>query len=312
MIKLAPGVTDHFLVLDRHESFEDYARAYGDEIAEHYEDRGVVVVPWMPIDFDRKFFLGLNVPPRWKKIGTVNGIEKPVLTAEGAPDPKHPFVTGFESIEMARHAQAEVARFNTQLRRGLSMLFSPYRRMFEGNISWRLCETVEEGLHVDVFNRGRPLSAGVKTLHRLKIFVNIDDEPRRWRTSLDTPAILKHGRGRLPDALPDDLNVVNDLIDKLDVLGDLPAHGVEYPTMSAVLVNAEVVAHEVVYGRRVIAGEFSCEQEDMLDPPKHTHDCLAGWIRDAGYAIDPDPAAVADRHAHLKGSYQRIQDARAS
>jgi hypothetical protein len=312
MIRLDPALADHFLVLERHESFEDYARAYGDAIAEHYENRGVVVVPSMPIDFDRQFFLGLQMPARWKKIGTINGIERPVLGADGNPDPKHPFVAGFGDVELARHAQEEIARFNSQLRRGLAMLLAPYRRIYEGNISWRLCETVEEGLHVDVFNRGRPMDPEYKSLHRIKIFINIDDEPRRWRTSLDLPGILKRARGLLPRALPDDLNVVNDLIDKLDALKDAPAHRVDYPTLSAVLVNAELVGHEVLYGRRVIAGEFACAQDEMLDPAKHSYGCLARWIEDAGYAIDPDAAAVAQRHAHMKGSYQRIQEARAS
>jgi hypothetical protein len=310
MIRLDSALPDHFLVLERRESFEDYARAYGDSIAEHYENRGVVVVPWMPIDFDRRFFLDLKMPARWKKIGTINGIERPVLAADGKPDARHPFVSGFQDLESARHAQEEIARFNSQLRRGLAMLLAPYRRILEGNISWRLCETLEEGLHVDVFNRGRPMDPEYRSLHRIKIFINIDDEPRRWRTSLDLPGILERARGVLPRALPDDVNVVNDLIDKLDALKDAPAHKVDYPTLSAVLVNSELVAHEVLYGRRMIAGEFACSRDDMLDPDKHSYGCLARWIQDAGYSIDPDAAAVAERHAHMKGSYQRIQDAR--
>jgi hypothetical protein len=312
MIQLDPALADHFLVLERHESFEDYARAYGDAIAEHYENHGVVVVPRMPIEFDQGFFLDLKVPARWKKIGTINGIERPVLTPDGKPDARHPFVASFPDLESARHAQEEIARFNAQLRRGLALLLAPYRRIQEGNISWRLRETVQEGLHLDVFNRGRPMDAEHKLLHRIKIFINIDVEPRRWRTSLDLPAILGHARGRLPAALPDDLNVVNDLIDKFEALKNAPVHSVDYPPMSAVLVNAELLGHEVVYGRRMVAGEFACMEADMLEPGKHSHACLAGWIGDAGYAIDPDAAAVAERHAHVKGSYQRIQDARAS
>jgi hypothetical protein len=312
MIQLDPALADHFLVLEHHESFEDYARAYGDAIAEHYENRGVVIVPRMPIQFDRRFFLDLKVPARWKKIGTINGIERPVLGADGQPDTRHPFVAGFGDLELARHAQQEIARFNSQLRRGLALLLDPYRRIFEGNISWRLRETVEEGLHVDVFNRGRPMDPEYKSLHRIKIFINIDDQPRRWRTSLDLPGILARARGLLPRALPDDLNVVNNLIDKFHVLKDAPAHRVDYPTMSAVLVNAELVAHEVLYGHRVIAGEFACARDEMLDPGKHSYACLARWIGNAGYAIDPDAAAVAERHAQMKGSYERLQESRST
>jgi hypothetical protein len=94
------------------------------------------------------------------------------------------------------------------------------------------------------------------------------------------------------------------------VLGDLPYHEVEYPTMSAVIVNAEVVAHEVVYGRRMVAAELLCDKRDMLDPGRHSHECLPRWLKEAGYRIAPDAAAVAAKYAHMKGSYQLIQEAR--
>ncbi len=122
--------------------------------------------------------------------------------------------------------------------------------------------------------------------------------------------MLKAGRGRLPEALPNDVNVVSGVIDKFGVLKDLPYHEVDYPTMSAVFVNAEVVAHEVVYGRRLVAVEMFCDKRDMLDPGRHTHECLPRWLTQAGYAIAPDPAAVAARYANMKGGYQLLQESR--
>ena len=152
-------------------------------------------------------------------------------------------------------------------------------------------------MHLDSFNRGSPLDPASKTFHRVKIFMNIDREPRLWRTSLDLPGVLAACRGRLPAELPDDVNTVTHVITGTGVLKDLPFHKIAYPTMSAVICNAEAVAHEVVYGNRVIGGEFLCSQDDMLDPEKLTHRRLRGWLEQRDYAVAADAAAIAERCA---------------
>jgi len=315
VIERNPALPDHFLVLERHESFGEYARAYGDRLAEHYERHGVIVVPHVPIAFDRDFLDTLTFPPQWKKIGTINGIEQPLVVRQGqgfAFSETHPFARALGSIKAALYLQQQIFAFNAQLRHGMSVLFPRYLSLREGNITWRLTETREEGMHFDVFDAGAPLPPKGRSLHRLKIFINIDDLPREWRTSLDMPGVLKARRGRLPDELPDDMNVVADVIDKFGVLKDLPAHTLLYPAMSAVIANGETLAHEVVYGRRVVGGEFMCRKEDMLAPQRLSHDCLRAWLEAAGYAVAADAAAVAAKYAHLKGSYRRIQEERAA
>ena len=313
MIERAPELPDYFLVLERKETFGDYARSYADAIAAHYENRGVVVVPHMPIRFDLDFFQGIEFPPQLKKVGTANGLERPVVSRSNGKlsvDATHPLVGLFGNMSMAAYAQAQIASFNGQLRTALALLFPRYRSLEEGNITWRLTETIEEGLHLDVFKGGKPLPPSSKSRHRVKIFINIDRELRRWRTSRDLPGLLRAGRDALPDELPDEINVVNDVIDKLGVLEAQPCHKVAYPTMSALIVNAEVVAHEVVYGRRMVAAEFGCAREDMLDPARHTHAAMRGWLEDAGYRIAPDAAVFAAGYRHLKGSYQKVVESR--
>jgi hypothetical protein len=308
MIERHPELADPFLVLERMETFGDYARAYGDRLAEHYEALGAIVIPHLPIDFDLAFLQQLAFPREWKKIGTLNGIEQPVIVRKDgqiAPDPSHPLVTILKEIPLAVYVQSQVARFNSQLRTALRTLFPRYYSLEKNvNITWRLTETRDEGMHLDVFDNGRPMNARLRAQHRVKIFVNIDSEPRRWRVSYDLPRLLERCRDQLPDALPDDLNVLNNVLDKVGVLDDLPAHQVAYPTLSAVIVNAEAVAHEVVFGRRMVAGEFICDSADMLDPARHTHACLARWLTEAGFQIAPDPAAVARQYADLIGSYE--------
>jgi hypothetical protein len=311
MIERHPGLPDPFLVLERMDTPGDYARAYGDRLAEHYESLGAIVIPHLPIDFDLAFLQQLEFPREWKKVGTLNGIERPVIVrkdAQIAPDPAHPLVAILKEIPLAVYVQSQVARFNSQLRIALRTLFPRYFSLENNvNITWRLTETRDEGMHLDVFDNGRPMNSRLRAQHRVKIFVNIDTEPRRWRVSDALPELLKRCRDQLPDALPDDLNVLNNVLDKVGVLDDLPSHRVAYPTLSAVIVNAEAVAHEVVFGRRMVAGEFICDSADMLDPSRHTHACLARWLAEAGFRIAPDPAEVARQYAELIGSYELKQ-----
>ncbi|KPK06246.1 MAG: hypothetical protein AMJ64_09675 [Betaproteobacteria bacterium SG8_39] len=311
MIERHPELADPFLVLERRETLGDYARAYGDRLAEHYERLGAIVIPHLPIDFDLEFLQQLEFPREWKKVGTLNGIEQPVLVRTGgqiAPDATHPLVAILGEIPLAVYVQSQIARFNSQLRIALRVLFPRYYSLERNvNITWRLTETRDEGMHLDVFDSGRPMSAKLRAQHRVKIFVNIDTEPRRWRVSYDLPELLKRCRDQLPDALPDDVNVLNNVLDKIGVLDALPAHQVAYPTMSAVIVNAEAVAHEVVFGRRMVAGEFICDSADMLDPARHTHACLGRWLGEAGIRVADDAAKVARDYADLMGSYEYKQ-----
>jgi len=48
-------------------------------------------------------------------------------------------------------------------------------------------------------------------------------------------------------------------------------------------VNADVVSHQVISGKRVIAGEFFCEERDMLDPSKQPQTRLPEWFEKYGY-----------------------------
>jgi hypothetical protein len=310
MIERNPAVPDHFLVLERKETFGEYARAYGNALAEHCENHGVIVVPFMPIEFDLPLLQSIMLPLEWKKIGTANGIEEPVYARDGKEvkvREEHPFLKLGLGDRWAAYLQSQVATFDAQLRRGMSMLFPAYHSMIEGNITWRLTETVEEGMHFDVYSDGAPLK---NRAHRVKVFINIDSKPRVWHTSLDLPGVLHTCRDRLPVEMPDDANVVNDIIDKFGVLKDLPFHRLSFPPMAAVISNSEVVSHEVVYGRRVVGGEFVCSESDMLDPGKLVHQCLKGWLGENEYIVEPDAALVAGRYADMKGSYALLQEAR--
>jgi len=311
VIERDPGLQDPFLILEREERVGDYARSHGDALAEHYEQLGAILIPHLPIDFDLEFLQQVTFPPRWKKVGTLNGIDRPVMLRSGGqivPDAAHPLIAILGDVSSAIYLQSQIARFNAQLRIALRALFPRYYSLENYfNITWRLTETRDEGMHLDVFDQGRPMSPAARDQHRVKIFVNIDSEPRRWRVSHTLPELLKRCRSELPDELPDDVNVLNSVLDKIGVLDDLPAHRVAYPTMSAIIVNAEAVAHEVVYGRRMVAGEFICSRADMLDPSRQTQACLRRWLAEADVRIADDPLRIAREYENLMGSYEYKQ-----
>jgi hypothetical protein len=311
MITRHAQLPDYFLELEKKDSFGEYARTYGDQLATHYESNGIIYVPHMPIAFDVDFLQLISMPKALKKIGTIDGIERPVIQRQGANlglDATHPLVALFKNHEVAIYLQNQIAQFNAQLRQGLSQLFPRYYSLKEGNITWRLTETAQEGMHFDIFNQGMPLSDADKNWHRVKLFINIDSEPRHWRTTLDFPGVLKTCRYSLPDELPDDVNVVSDIIDRCGVLRTLPFHEIAYPTMSAVIANGETVAHEVMRGRRCVGVEFFCDKNDMLNPAKHSHIALKTWLRENNYAVAPDALAAKAKVAHLKGGYAVLQE----
>jgi len=305
LLELNPALPNPFLVLERKESFEEYANTYGDRITEHYENNGVVVIPFMPIRFDIDFFQAITFPPECKKIGTANGIDRSAIRREGMEikiDPQHILVQMFGNPILAIYAQQQIASFNDQLRNGLRLLFPHYHPLMETNITWRLTETRHEPIHLDTFLGGAPTHPEAKNEHRLKFFINIDSMARQWRVSHDTPGVLKACRSMLPDALPDDINVLNNILYQEGVLNELPYHSVAFPTMSAVFANGESVVHQVIFGRRMVAGEYFCQSRQMLSPEKLTHTCLKKWLQDAGYAI-ADTQSMAAQYAQKKGGY---------
>lgn len=312
MLTRNPALSDPFLVLEKETSFGAYARRYGDDLAHHYEQGGVIVLPFFPVRLDVEFLYSLDIPKPLKKMGTANGIEEPVIRRQGnaySLDEEHLFLRlfGAQNSGIASYFQSQVALTNWQIRLGLVTLFPQYHSLAEGNITWRLTKTGAEGLHFDVFKEGAALTEDEKKYHRIKLFFNIDKAPRLWRISWHMRELMKERRAHLPDALPDDINVASWAFDKLGILKDAPCHEASFPPFSAWLVNSEARAHEVLSGHRMIAAEYHCLKEDMLDPALHTHDRMKNWITENNLHIAPDTAAFAAPYKTLQGSYEKLQ-----
>lgn len=296
MANLNPAVPNNIFPLKRHESMGDYARAYGDEIARRYEDLNIIFFPYFPITLDLEFLRSVTFPLEFKKLGTQNGIDRSPFQREGntvAFDPNPALLHIFPQKLLAGYVQSLIIDVNWQIRAALRTLLPRYYSLAEGNITWRLTETINEPMHADGFSNGKPAKPGLKgAYHRIKLFINIDSEPRKWWTSYTLPENLKRIRERFPQGLPADVDQLSYLLQYEGVFRDLPYHEIDIPPMGAVLAEGSSIAHAVRFGRRMIAAEFFCHTADMLAPEKQPDIALPGWLKAAGIPIDPVPRTI--------------------
>jgi hypothetical protein len=262
-----PYVPDNIVVLDPQESIAGYQAAYGDQIARWYEQDKVILFPSFPVPADLDYLAQVSLPEDFKKIGLVSGICQPLVSCWSAETKdfvikNRLFETGLPPVEVI-YLHQQICQIFQHLMDHVPKLFPRYRFMENaGNITFRFCPTRDEGMHIDSF-------PGTSRIHRVKLFVNFDTEPRQWRVSCSSFDLIQRLRRQLPDPLPDNMNEVNRLLNGL--IAEVPAHEVHFPRLSCVLANGETVAHQVVYGNRMVAFEWRVDPETMIDK-----DLLAG------------------------------------
>ena len=297
MFERNPLLPDNLWELDRHNSFGDYARAYGDEIARHYENREVIAIPYFPLDFDLALFQRMIFPKRHFKIGTANGLDRNLYIRKDLDcdiDPTHPLFQIFADPKMVAYVQAQIRSVNDQIRSALKVLFPKYYSMAEMNITWLLTETGHLaqsgnlGMHMDTFDEGKKISPREGRSQRIKLFINIDTEPRLWSTSFTMPEVLKRYRDVLPSTLPADANNVAHVLTNSGVFESVPVHNISIPPLAAVMCDAQFISHTIRYGRRMIAAEFSCDENDLLDPAQNSHRQVSDWLVSSGYIVNTD------------------------
>jgi hypothetical protein len=263
IVERNPDIDDNIVVLDRHDSIHGYVNAYGDRLADWYEDHKAIVIPYWPLPIDLEFLQSITMPPKFKKIGSVNGIDGPLFVRKGEKFVgTNPLLILDLSMMEKIYLRDQIQMAFRQIRLDIARLFGRYR-LVEANITFRGVPTRDEGMHLDVFASG-----GDAHMHRLKFFINIDSRNREWRTSYSLLRALEVYHDLLGDIGPDiSRNELNRAVtEKLGRL--LPRHRISYPTLSCVIANGETVFHEVTYGNRMIAGEFFTVSQTMRSPEK--------------------------------------------
>ena len=131
----------------------------------------------------------------------------------------------------------------------------PRYRFTGGMETWRFTETRDMEMHYDIYAaRQQDLS--------LRLFVNVDDVPRTWALGPDLLDFAEPNRGALKGCAT--LNEINVALTRL-----LPQTGWplwRIPPGTAFVVQAQRVAHQVVFGRRLVAFAFHIDGKALADP----------------------------------------------
>jgi len=290
MIKKNKNIPDNFFILERCETFGEYARRYGDEIVERFEALDIIYFPFFPLDLDLEFFQALVMPQSLPKPGINNGLDQSVIVRNKDKiefNEEHILKIITQNNKMAVYIQNQIFNVHCQIREGIRTLFPRYYSLKQGNNTWRFTNIKGTGLHYDFYHDGDgklfPLNDNQKISQKIKLFINLDSKPRIWHTSYTLPKFLIEKRNSLPHDLPNDLNLLNGFIDTSRTLYDCPHHDIHYPTLSAVMTNTEAVSHHIEHGDRVIGAQFWCSESDMMYPEKNIQKQLPHWLEEGGY-----------------------------
>jgi len=287
MIIKSKEIADNFFLLEKCESFGDYARIYGDQIPKSFEDLNIIYFPLFPLEFDIDLFQSLTMPDKLPKPGTRDGLDKNIIIRNQLNfsfDESHILSKVIPDKKLALYLQSQISSVKWQIREAMRIFFPKCFSLREIDISWHF--TKHKGHDLSFDNHANPISVTQEQeLQRIKIFINVDSEPLTWRTSLTLPDFLKNEKQSLPSTLPNDMNILNEYIYSKRLLNNCKYHEIRIPTLSAIMFNSESIAHQYISGRRMIAGNFVSLPEDMITPDKLVYYQLPRWLEQNGYQI---------------------------
>jgi hypothetical protein len=271
----------------RYRNLEEMVAAFP-EPRDHYEANGVLLLEDCGLDYDHAFVQRITFPPQWKKFGTVNALTvPPVVFVDGQfRRTQNPLGQMIKEDAMLLKTYSELLRLELGFKLLVLDVFSTYRNILWVNCTFRFTRTEDEPPHVDVFNEGRAFLPEQK-LPRVKFFMNVDSQPRIWNVGPTLPEVLKHSGGALGVSLPEDVNMLCDLVNNSGILERFPYSRVEIPPRGIVFANGATVVHQVVFGQRMVALEGLVPRECVA---QSEWDRLGGWIADAGYRSHVPPA----------------------
>lgn len=169
--------------------------------------------------------------------------------------PRHP--------EAAAAMQGVIRTVNGRVRAAVARLFPGYRVVDE-HITWRLTDTGREPVHFDSY-LGHDQEA-----HAVRLFFNLDDRPRVWGVGQPVWDTLRAHPEVAAEMAKDDIhpNVFNNRLGTLPAVLDGPRHTVAFAPGAAWLVNTQMIAHEIVSGRRLLAATFFVDPDTARDPSR--------------------------------------------
>lgn len=281
-----PSVEDYFHELDCNAEASSVAATAG----RLYEAGQVIVLRNAKIDCDREFLSKLRLTNQsvFKKLKSIGLGDRYRKTPEVFEDTIHTDFGGDDG--MFKHFTQQVTSVNAQVSNLVRILFPKYS-VVRPSITWRMTETVNENLHVDVYNEDLPN-------HHIRVFVNLDVVPRIWHTShtletllerhldlLDEQTVRGASAGRICHALN---FAVFKGFEEAGREGS-PKHIAFFEPGEVWAVDSRKVSHQIFYGRKALSTEYAVRADSMLDPSRHYFEIVerhrTRWLASRGRQV---------------------------
>lgn len=158
--------------------------------------------------------------------------------------------------------QKIVAATNESLRNLVRRLFPTYKFIGE-DITWRFTKTESENIHFDSYGKADDVR------HHVRLFVNFDTQPRLWAISHRVVEAINLYRDRVRPHRGPGANQFNSVLTSVIPWAECPRHFIAFAPGNAWLVNSQIVSHEIIFGRKLVACTFDVDPESMQTPAKH-------------------------------------------
>ena len=249
----------------------------------HYENDGAILLADCGFEFDAEFHQNLTFPRKWKKIGSLNSIMKtPVRVMNGSfVKTENPLWNTVDDERMMLFMYSEFLKIELSFKNLVGKVFPGYGSVNWGNCTFRYTPTRTEDIHFDVFHEGKPFPISLH-IPRVKLFLNVDAEPRIWNVGPRLRDVLRYAGHRLPTPIFTDINVLSMAINKSGILEDCPLQKIEIPQRGVIFANGSTVVHQVVYGNRAVGLEGHLPLESLYSADANEWENVAWWIRNAG------------------------------
>lgn len=264
-IELSPRVADCFVRMDWKEEEDDPA-GFRSELVRLYELGKVIILENAPFQADFALLNKISLPqgPRFQKLS-----EKFLCAPKlHRADVRRLFYDAFGlNVGSYLDFRREVSRISDGLRGFARDVFRSYR-FLKLDVSWRFTPTGPEGLHIDYFKR-------TEDLHYLRIFLNVDREPRIWTMSHQLEELIaQYGKeARLIGLVGEPSNAIcarlNEVVfDRVNALprSAMDRHVVSFAPGDVWLCETRLNSHEIYSGHRLVATDFYVDPASMLDP----------------------------------------------
>lgn len=243
----------------------EFVDPYDTSICEKFEDQKLLIMENFPLDLEFDFLRSFfpDNPTMGHEIALGEQLEEPItdnynnhILSEFCPD-----------INDGKRFQKNVSSAHKQIEKYIGKAFPNY--VITKHIpTWRYnAEQILE-MHFDIYNKPNAFW--------IRLFFNLDDQPRIWRTSYDTQAAfnIAKDRGELSELKNNKTrkNFNQKLNEMLFDSTSFPYHEIHFAPNTAWLVNSQNVAHQLVFGRKMILFTYELKEKSMLDPNKsHTN-----------------------------------------